>query len=472
MNFSSISFLFYFLPFVIIVYYLSPRRSFKNGLLLVASLFFYAWGEGALVAILIGSILANHVFAYLIAKNQAGRKRKNIILVAAVSANLALLIVFKYLGFISDMFAGFGVPHIDIALPLGISFFTFQAISLNIDVYRGARAPSSPLKTGLYISLFAQLIAGPIVRFNEIREQINQRTETVDRFVSGMQIFIIGLAQKILLADILAGPADMAFSAIPSELGFGMAWFGLFCFSLQIYYDFAGYSNMAIGIGRVFGFELPQNFNHPYSASSFRDFWRRWHMTLSRWFRDYLYIPLGGSRLGAGRTYVNLLIVFVLCGFWHGAAWTFLLWGLWHGTFLVLERLCPALPIKPSVKSALGTAYVVVFVSLGWVLFRAENLPHALAYWHALLPLNTGQSLVNIGFVDITNTQYLAFAIGAFLAWDGPLKMWKRVHVTTLSVRREFFEAGVIWGSVGGLFLLSSIFLAAQTHQPFLYFRF
>lgn len=360
----------------------------------------------------------------------------------------------------------------ELHLPLGISFFTFQAMSLLVDVYRGTPASKNILQTGLYISMFPQLIAGPIVRFNEVREQIITRNETFDRFVSGIQLFILGLGQKVLIADVLASTADATFGAAPAELSIALAWFGLFCFSLQIYYDFAGYSNMAIGLGRMFGFELPRNFEHPYSAISFQEFWRRWHMTLSRWFRDYLYIPLGGSRGGNLMTYRNLFIVFVLCGIWHGAAWTFLFWGLWHGAFLVFERLVPGVPLPAIMKRPLGMLYVFVFVSLGWVLFRAENMAHAMGYMEALFGISERDGSLTL--IISLKTQ-IVFIVGLLLAWDKPTRYVEKLSLQIVAQNR-LPNVSILslckWGGISVIYTLSFIAVAANTHTPFLYFRF
>jgi len=469
MNFSSITFLFYFLPAVMAVYFLCRGRNARNAILLGASLLFYAWGEGVFLLLLLGSIAFNHVIAHRLSASETSRK---FWLAIGIAANLLFLIIFKYTGLITETLAPLGVPHIETHLPLGISFFTFQAMSMIVDVYRGAQPSSSVLKTGLFISMFPQLVAGPIVRFNEIKDQIDERKESFDRFADGVKIFIFGLSQKVLLADVLSGPADIAFGADPATLTIGAAWLGLICFSLQIYYDFAGYSNMAIGLGRFFGFELPRNFDYPYSSRSFREFWRRWHMTLSRWFRDYLYIPLGGSRTGKVMTYRNLLIVFVLCGLWHGAAWTFLLWGLWHGAFLIVERVCPKLPLPKGLIRPLGMLYVCLFVSLGWVLFRAENLPHAIGYWQSLVGLVDVQEPTSVNF---NRSVLIAFVIAILLMWDGTEQLWDKTkeHVNRSSnIAREGLVPMIVWGMPIALYGLCFIFMASETHKPFLYFRF
>ncbi len=477
MNFASITFVYYFLPLTVSVYYLchvltrkSPDNfTAKNRILLLASLLFYSWGEGIYILVLLGSIGFNH---YIGQKIYLQKTRNTLII--GLCGNLLLLVIFKYLnwvlqelGVIADKPNGIDVPFIH--LPLGISFFTFQAISMLIDIYRGQKPAKSILNTGLYISMFPQLIAGPIVRFNDIRNDILRRNESFSKFSDGVFIFVLGLAQKVLLADNLSIPADAAFSAPAQDLSVMTAWFGLLCFSLQIFYDFAGYSNMAIGLGRFFGFNLPRNFNYPYSAVSFQDFWRRWHMTLSRWFRDYLYIPLGGSRGGNMKTYRNLFIVFILCGIWHGAAWTFLLWGLWHGTFLTLERLGRF--AKINVPKPVAMAYVWVFVALGWVLFRTDNLPHAIDYWTALSGLAPPISPV---VLDVSRTVQISFIAAIFCMWDG----WEVGYKTRIesqasgtSKLQNLSQAG-LWAMAIVLYLLCFLSVAAQTHQAFIYFRF
>jgi len=423
MNFTSVTFLFYFLPVFIALYYAVKNQNYKNYLILAASLFFYAWGEGYYLLLLMGSVIGNHFLAQII--HTIDRKKRW--LAIAITANLSLLLALKYGGFIGQSLGLVSPDTHHAHLPLGISFFTFQAISMLIDVYRGQTPMKSLTHTGIYITMFPQLIAGPIVRFNSLKDQIIKR------------------------------PTD--------SLSLTAAWVGIICFSFQIYYDFAGYSNMAIGIGRMIGFELPQNFNYPYSAKSFQEFWRRWHMTLSRWFRDYLYIPLGGSRQGRVKTYRNLLIVFILCGFWHGAAWTFLLWGLWHGAFLILERKLP-----PSIGQALhapiiGSAYMFFGVTFGWVLFRATSLGQAWGYWKALLGLNSSTAInpAPLGFLPLTQ---ITLGAAILITWQGgETRLAPRLSPSYLTRLMQ-------WGALYGLLILSMIYVAGTTHQPFIYFRF
>ena len=465
MNFTSVTFLFFFLPLVVAAYFAVPRRGWRNGLLLAASLLFYSWGEGFGIALLLVSIGMNHVFSQLIARKAQPW------LAIGILANLGLLVAYKYAGLIGDTFVelGGGIAQEDAAyrlpLPLGISFFTFQAMSLLVDVSRGSAPARSLFRTGLFISLFPQLIAGPIVRWDEIRAQIAERRETWERFADGAKLFVLGLSQKVLIADPVSRISDSAFNAEAGTLATGSAWLGLAAFTIQIFFDFAGYSNMAIGMGRVFGFDLPANFRHPYSSASFQEFWRRWHMTLSRWFRDYLYIPLGGSRAGTARTYRNLLIVFLLCGLWHGAAWTFLLWGLWHGAFLVAERLARRSGF-PKLPRVIGVAYTVLFVALGWVLFRADGLDAALAYWGDLLPGGGGDT------VEAPETALYALAIGILLSWDGLTRRAEALGSRGSVGARGTVGAAVRWGGTLVLLLVCFAAVASSTHQPFLYFRF
>ena len=447
MVFSSVTFLFFFLPLIVGLYFALPWRMWRNAILLVASLLFYSWGEGAGIILLLNSIVINHVFSRLIAS------RGQPWLALGIIANIGLLIAFKYLGLITETL---GLSRIEPRLPLGISFFTFQAMSLLIDVSRGSAPAKSIFRTGLFISLFPQLIAGPIVRWDEIREQIARRRESWDGFADGAKLFVLGLAQKVLIADSVSVMAEAAFGADPGSLSTGAAWLGLAAFTIQIFFDFAGYSNMAIGMGRMFGFKLPQNFAHPYSSSSFQEFWRRWHITLSRWFRDYLYIPLGGSRVGTLATYRNLLIVFVLCGLWHGAQWTFLLWGLWHGAFLIVERLYKG----PKGPRILGVIYTVLFVSLGWVLFRADSAAHALAYWGDMLPGGGGAC------ITAPESALYALGIGVLLSWDKVTEWGEGV------AKRGLLGEGLRWAGTLGLLALAFAQVASSTHQPFLYFVF
>ncbi|MGD8338870.1 MAG: MBOAT family protein, partial [Desulfobacterales bacterium] len=379
MLFSSIIFLFQFLPLCLLLYFLAGKR-LRNLLLLIASLVFYAWGESYYVLLMLVSILVNYLCGLMIDRYR-GRQAARGFLIAAIAFNVLSISVFKYANFLVDnlntLLSQIGAGPIELApihLPIGISFFTFQAMSYAVDVYRrDAPVQRNPLNIGLYIALFPQLIAGPIIRYHDIAAQLIRRRVRLDDLSYGIERFVVGLGKKVLIANQVAIIADQVFSFPYETLTPGVAWLGVLCYTLQIYFDFSGYSDMAIGIGRMFGFHFLENFNYPYISRSIREFWRRWHISLSSWFRDYLYIPLGGNHRGPLRTYLNLLIVFFLCGLWHGASWNFVIWGLLHGLFLVIERLGFE-KILNRWWSPLRYLYVMLVVCTGWVFFRAENL--------------------------------------------------------------------------------------------------
>ena len=388
MVFSSITFLFYFLPIFLAVYFLTPTIKGKNVVTLLFSLVFYAWGEPRFILILLFSILFNFVAALIIDGREGAARR--VALAVAVAGNLLVLAVFKYANFVTGNLAallspfGLALTRTNIALPLGISFFTFHCLSYIIDIYRRRfRANRDPIDVALYISLFPQLVAGPIVRYKTVARQLDARRFTLARISVGARIFIVGLAQKVLVADVVAPLVQVAFDQA-HQRSMLEAWIGLVAYTIQIYFDFAGYSNMAIGLGIVLGFTFPRNFRMPYTSLSITEFWRRWHMSLSSWLRDYLYIPLGGSRGGNAQTYRNLVMVFLLCGLWHGANWTFVLWGAWHGAFLVIERL-GLQSILARLATPVRWAYALLAVMGGWVLFRAANLSDAAGYYASLL---------------------------------------------------------------------------------------
>src|SRR4051794_11454776 len=398
MVFSSPVFLFIFLPLVLALYF-AANTGLRNLILLVASLLFYSWGEAPWV--MLASIGINYALGLWVERLE-GRRAAWVVVALCVVVNLALIATFKYAGFllrnVNALLALFGARPVAggdgdlpdaLHLPLGISFFTFHAMSYVIDIYRRqARAMRNPLNMALYISFFPQLIAGPIIRYHEIASQFLSRRVTAEGFADGARRFVIGLGKKMLIANTVAVAADGAFSADPDRLTPGMAWLGVVCYTLQIYYDFSGYSDMAIGLGRMFGFTFPENFNYPYVSASITEFWRRWHITLSNWFRDYLYIPLGGNRRGPLRTYANLLTVFFLCGLWHGASWTLVAWGLFHGTFLIVERLAArargGAPAGPTWRP-FAHVYALAVVMVGWVFFRAESFGQATTFLRAMM---------------------------------------------------------------------------------------
>ena len=475
MIFSSTTFLFGFLPLVLLLHF-AVARSFRgvearNALLLVASLFFYAWGEAAWTGLLLASIAVNYGFGRWIDASRGPVRSRALAL--AVAANLSGLAAFKYANFAvgawNDVGAALGLAPIQldpVHLPIGISFFTFQAITYVVDVHRGdAPVERSPLRVALYISLFPQLIAGPIVRFREIASRLRERSASAEDAAEGVRRFVFGLGKKMLVANTLAIPADAIFALPPAELSAPVAWLGAVCFGLQIYFDFSGYSDMAIGLGRIFGFRFPENFRHPYTARSVREFWRRWHITLSSWFRDYLYIPLGGSRRGTARTAVNLLSVFVLCGLWHGASWTFLVWGLLHGAWMVAERAGLGRLLERA-PAPVASVYTLLAVTIAWVFFRADDLGHATGYLAALLsPGGDPEGLHPVVlFLDARVALGLAVAAVGCTPWLEALRA--RVDVDAAAFRAARFAGAQL------VLVACAMALASSTHNPFIYFRF
>ena len=485
MYFNSPVFLYVFLTAVLLIYHGVPailklkdraRSQFTNPFLFLASLFFYAWGELGYVIVLFASLAVNYGFARAAGWLQARDRSTRPLAILAVSSNLALLIWFKYIGFLAAILSeNFEVPQafepVD-HLPIGISFFTFQAISYILDVCRKeVPVERSFLKFGVYVFLFPHLIAGPIVRYRDIAEQLTLRPVGVVRFAEGVRRLGIGLAKKLLLADTFAEAADAAFGskgmAVSAEtLTMAAAWLGILCYSLQIYFDFSGYSDMAIGLGKMFGFDFLENFRYPYIAQSITEFWRRWHISLSSWFRDYVYVPLGGNRDGPWRTYRNLLIVFILCGLWHGANWTFLLWGLYHGVFLIVERLGVGRALA-WLPRPVRHSYALLAVAGGWVFFRANDMGHAAGIFRALGRSDGGTQ----EFADVWNPK-LAFAL--------PLGLLSCLPIIPAARRilenRGELTRGIV-GALGTLgiaacYLGASMQLAAKTYSPFIYFRF
>ena len=461
MVFSSYTFLFYFLPPLLILYYLIPRRSLggRNLVLLAFSLFFYFAGGPRHLPLMLLSIAINYVGGLLCAK----RRRWALVLTMAV--NLGLLGWFKYAGFVGENLQALGLPLSvpEVVLPIGISFFTFQGMSYVIDVYRGDTPPAkNPLQVALYIALFPQLVAGPIVRYTTVAEELVSRRETFDDFAAGALRFSFGLAKKMLLANNLSLMADEAFSTAP--IGAAAAWLGAIAYTGQIYFDFSGYSDMAIGLGRMFGFHFEENFNYPYLSKSVTEFWRRWHMSLSGWFRDYVYIPLGGSRAGTAKQVRNILLVWTLTGLWHGAAWNFLLWGLYFGVLLLGEKFWWGKALERA-PSPLRHLYAMVIVVLGWVLFRCEGLSAVGSYLGAMFGLSGagwGQAL------------YFLRQYGVFLA-VGAVASLPVKDALRAALQRRKAERAIQWGSaLAGLGLLGLSFLQliSSTANPFIYYRF
>ncbi|MEA2879125.1 MAG: alginate O-acetyltransferase complex protein AlgI [Hyphomicrobiales bacterium] len=473
MVFSSPVFLFYFLPLFLICYFLLP---YKNAVTLAFSLIFYAWGEGVYVLLMIASGVANYAFALWIAEAEGNRKPA--VLAVGVAANLAALIFFKYAGFLVTALNAVlpvSLPVPAVHLPIGISFFTFHAISYLVDVYRGDfRAERNVLNVLLYIALFPQLIAGPIVRFGTVRKEIHQRTVTFEKFALGLKFFVIGLGQKVLLANTLATPVDAIFKLPVESLDAWLAWLAVAAYTLQIYFDFAGYSNMAIGLGLMIGLYFPLNFNYPYISQSITEFWRRWHISLSTWFRDYLYIPLGGNRHGSLRTYANLLTVFVLCGLWHGASATFLIWGLYHGLFLVIERLGFNRVLARTLPE-LRHLYALLVVMIGWVFFRADNLGQALGFLKAMAGFGRGDGIIHSVWERLLPDVALALAIGALAATPYLAQVGRRL-VGAFSIEKfdnvPLAPQLLMAAGLYVVFVLSVTSIAGGNYNPFIYFRF
>ena len=464
MVFSTPLFLFYYLTLVLLVYYVMPVR-FRNLILLLASLFFYYWGEQSYTVIMLLSIGIDYTHGLLVqrCKEKGNDRGARLAVASSVIFNLAILFFFKYWDFAARSFqaAGMGfMPVLNISLPIGISFYTFQTMSYTIDVYRGdARVQKNIIHFGTFVTLFPQLIAGPIIKYKDLDEQLDSRRHCVDRFASGARRFVVGLAKKLLLANNLGQLWDVFKAAPTEELTFLGAWLGIVAFAFQIYFDFSGYSDMAIGLGRMFGFEFMENFNYPYIAKSITEFWRRWHISLSTWFREYLYIPLGGNRCSKGRWLLNLLIVWAATGIWHGASWNYLFWGLYFFGLLMLEKMLLGkwLEKLPAVCRHL---YVNVLVLISWAIFALEDLGQLGSYLRVMAGLN-GAPLMNG-----ENLYYLrSFLPVLILAAIGstPLvaNLWKRVKSPV--VRILVLVLGMI---------LCTAYVVASTYNPFLYFRF
>ncbi len=461
MVFSSLLFLFLFLPAVLTLYYCSPRR-IRNLILFLTSLFFYAWGEPVYIVIMLVSTLTDYFFGLLLDKpSLSAAKRKGVVALSVV-VNLTLLSYFKYADFlIGNINALFGtdIPLTDLPLPIGISFYTFQSMSYIIDVYRGtAKAQRNWIDFGAYVSLFPQLVAGPIVKYSTIAEQLNHRTESIELFAEGIRRFTIGLAKKVLLANNIGLLWTTISSAQPESLPMFTAWLGIIAFAFQIYFDFSGYSDMAIGLGLMFGFRFNENFNKPYTSQSITEFWRRWHISLGSWFREYVYIPLGGNRHGLLKQARNILIVWLLTGFWHGASWNFILWGLYFGVILMIEKWW-GLKLLAALPRWVRHVYAIILILIGWVLFAFETPALIGSYLSAMAGFND-QPLWNAetGYFFYTNAVLLVVLVIASL----PKKQWTRANELSL------FH--LVW--YGFLFFLAVAYLVDATFNPFLYFRF
>lgn len=479
MVFSSPLFLFLFLPLAVLAHLCAGRR-LRNAVLLLASLVFYAWGETEYVGVLLVSILVNYGFARWVERDRdAGRGR--LAVTVAIAFDLAVLVYFKYavwawesavavLGGLS-LSAGWMGEAPDIHLPLGISFYTFHAVSAVIDVYRGqARTGRNLLDFALYIACFPQLVAGPIIRYHDVDEQIRARRVTLEGFAYGARRFIEGLAKKALLANTIAQVVDEAFAVPPEQLSFAAAWLALVSWGLQVYFDFSGYSDMAIGLGHMFGFTFRENFKHPFISKSITEYWQRWHISLTTWFKDYVYIPLGGNRRGTARTYFNLVLVFLLVGLWHGAAWFFVVFGAYHGALMILERTAFGRWIEAR-PAFVRHAYFLFVLTLGWSIFRGESLAYTVDMLPALFaPWRSGTPLYPAAlFLD--SERILALLAGAvctlpWYAWIAARR--ERTRAPWVSGAAELASTG--WHC--GLFLAALLAVSAGTYNPFIYFRF
>ncbi len=475
MLFSSLLFLYVFLPAVLLLI-LASSQKWHNAILLMASLIFYAWGGVSYSLLLIGSILINYYIGKKIGQTLVKRGKKRW-LIAGLVINLGLLVVFKYAHFLTENL-NLLLPHEQqwslpaIALPLGISFFTFQAISYLVDVYDNRTPAQQSLpKLALFISFFPQLIAGPIVRYHDIADQIRSRSINWALFSSGLERFILGLGKKVLLANNFARLADDIFAVAPVNLDPLTAWTGVLMYSLQIYFDFSGYSDMAIGLGRMFGFQIPENFNFPYIARSIREFWRRWHISLSQWFRDYLYIPLGGNRHKPARTYFNLFIVFLLTGLWHGASWNFIIWGLLHGFFMIIERLGFG-KVLAQLGNPIGHLYTLLVVGITWVFFRAPDLTYALGYLKALVIPSHSNFQFDLAFY-FSYELWMALILGLFASTPIFRTLHQRftVHLAQAPTLFIAYELLTTFGLLF-IFLYCTMNLVTNAYNPFIYFRF
>ncbi|MDO4617895.1 MAG: MBOAT family O-acyltransferase [Clostridia bacterium] len=464
MLFSSIPFLYYFLPIVLLLYIVSPKP-LKNTALLISSLVFYAWGEPKYVFLMIATVGLGYIFGLLIEKFRSSVWSK-VFLVLSVASSLSALIYFKYVDFFISNFnrvTGLSLPLLKVVMPIGISFYTFQILSYTVDVFRGTKAQKNPINLATYIALFPQLIAGPIVRYTDIETQLTERTHTFQKTWDGIRRFIIGLSKKIIIANSLGELADQFMASGDKSVMF--SWLFAICYSLQIYFDFSGYSDMAIGLGKFFGFDFMENFNYPYISKSITEFWRRWHISLGTWFRDYVYIPLGGNRAGKSRLLFNIFAVWFLTGFWHGAEWNFIIWGLFFGVFLVIEKLFLLKHLEK--RKALGHIYVLFLVVISFAIFSANNLEGALTTVGGMFGIN--MPFVSAEFMYYLRNYGFVILIASIAATPLP-----KMLLTRLSGNKVFSNVWQIAevAILAILLLVSTAFLADGSFNPFLYFRF
>lgn len=467
MLFSSIVFLSIFLPSLIILYF-SVKKSFRNYILLIYSLIFYAWGEPRYLSVMLCIILINYLAAILIDKN----KNRKIILIFDILLNLFVLIYFKYFNFIViniNKVLKNPLPKLNIIMPIGISFFIFQAISYVFDVYKNeVPVQKNIYKLTLYISFFPQLIAGPIVKYHEVQKEIENRNESLNNIYLGLFRFSIGLGKKVLIANMLGEVVDKIFMLdIINTIDYKIAWIGAICYSLQLYFDFSGYSDMAIGLGKVFGFKFLENFNYPYVSKSITEFWRRWHISLGTWFKEYLYIPLGGNRKSSIRTYINLFIVFLATGIWHGAKWTFVIWGLWHGIFIIIERKIKIEKYDKKFEIFIRHIYTLFIIITGWVLFRAENMSYGIKFLKIMFGISKNSKIPYSVMYFLDRKVILALLIGLIAS----------VNIFKLNIDKYYesksFMRNILLNMYSIIILiLSYMSILSSTYNPFIYFRF
>ncbi|MEG0308849.1 MAG: MBOAT family protein [Clostridium sp.] len=475
MVFTSTIFMFVFLPAIITTYFLIPEK-YRNILLLLASLFFYAWGEPKHIVVMLISILINYYFGYKVHENAENSKKKRNSLILAIIANLSMLMFFKYGNFIVNNINNIlGLVRVNqqininpIHLPIGISFFTFQGLSYVLDVYKNeAKVQKNIYNLALYISLFPQLIAGPIVRYQDVADEIEKREVTTEKFAAGIKRFVIGFAKKILIANQLGLVADKIFSIEIAGVPTSVAWLGVICYTMQIYYDFSGYSDMAIGLGKIFGFTFLENFNFPYISKSITEFWRRWHISLTTWFRDYVYIPLGGNRKGQARSYINLFIVFLLSGLWHGASWNFVFWGVYNGGFLALEKAGFGKVLNKLWKP-LRHIYTMVIVMVGWVFFRIEDMGNAVEY---LKHMFIYEAPTNLHYMNLYINPKIILVLIMAVILSAPILKYMKSGIYKVIGDKVVYNVATNVG-IMALLIICLIVLAGSTYNPFIYFRF
>ena len=474
MLFTTPVFLFIFLPITLIIYFISKDK-YKNVILFIASMVFYSWGGLKYLILVTILIIVNYVSGLLIEKYKDKKKKKKIIFISTLLIDLGVLFFFKYFNFaienvnkVLNLMSLENISIMKIALPIGISFFTFQILSYVIDVYNGkVQIQKNIINFGLYIMLFPQLIAGPIVRYIDIEKQMAERKITKDKVYQGIERFMIGFSKKILLSNMTGYIADTIFNNANYNSNSLCAWIGIICYALQIYHDFSGYSDMAIGLGKIFGFDFLENFNYPYISKSIKEFWRRWHISLSTWFKDYVYIPLGGNRKGKFKTYRNLLIVFFITGFWHGASWNFIVWGLFYGFFLVLERgfFGKVLEKVPSIIQRIYTLFIVL---IAWVFFRAEGLTNALIYIKNMFSFNfTNNNMI----LKIIDAEHLFFIIIAIICCT-PIICKVEKFINSKIIKNDVLFESISFISLLLIFNIAILYMTGLSYNPFIYFRF